>query len=1054
MLGRGIWVTDADSLEGNRFTYRAPPWLVIGIALALAWVMLTLILNLQPELEPATRMLVNAGAVGSLLAAGTTFFWLWLGFGRKLKVFALQMEGIRRRYYFQSRALEQAALVQVADRNSVVVYVNDKLLDVSQYTREEIVGRQMSFFGSGYHPKAFYGELWETIQRGEVWRGTICNKKKSGELIWLDTTIVPIIDDQANPEAYFVIRFDVSEQKRVQEELQARLDEEALLLAMMRYFVSVKVDEVGKAMEQSLALLAEHVGACEASIVLTAPVEGDVCARETRWISPRSPGYGVDVPDRSVEDCEEVVAQLEEKGFRVVAASHGERYAWQTVMRDGERAVGFFELVFATPEVPPIARRQQTLRIVSDILMSLLARASSEQIARKAQRSLKTMADTAPVFIWMTDTALRCVFCNRSWLTFVGKPLETELDSGWLDAVHPEDRSRLESSFLDATASPRPFDLEVRVRRYDGQDRWVMFRCLPRFDDGHSLTGFIASAIDISDRMEMEQNLVDARERALAAARAKADFVANMSHEIRTPMNSIVGMASLLINEEMSGSARTYVDSLFKNCNHLLAVVSNILDFSKIDSGRLELENTPVSMREIIEDVLGLCMQGATEKGLTLVASVDDSVPEVIISDSVRLKQVLLNMISNAVKFTKQGGVSVSVRGVSESPEKTTLHIGIKDTGIGIPRDKIDRLFKPFSQVDASTTRQFGGTGLGLAIVRKILTAMQGQVAVSSIEGLGTEFNIVVPVSVGSASQMVKKRHRASLQAVAGRLDASFAKKYPSRILIAEDNPSNLMLLNMALKKLGYNPDSVENGEEVIAFLKEKVVDVIFMDVQMPVLDGFETTHILREEGRSDCPYIIATTANATLEDREQCLARGMDDFLAKPISFMELQAVLQRGAEGIVATQEVSVGSRDGSSLEAQSHSLPEVSRGLLASEVKQRLDSLAADFGDNEIVTEIVQAFRQRAVELIELLEAHSFPWNAHVIERQAHALKGSCYNVGAVTLGDLALGLEDAAEGGNLEDFAERRARILEVFRELDRVLEENYGGGRKSVSVAVG
>jgi PAS domain S-box-containing protein len=791
---------------------------------------------------------------------------------------------------------------------------------------------------------------------------------------------------------------------------------------------------------------------------------------------------------------------------------------------------------------------------------------ASEEHTRESEARYRSVVNHVREVIFQTDTAGLWTFLNLAWTEITGFSVEESLGTQFLGYVHPDERSQNLAQLDSLMSRQKDYcHYETRYITNEGEICWIEVYARPTSDADGNLLGTSGTLSDISARKQAEEALTQknlaleqARQDAEDANRAKSEFLAMMSHEIRTPMNAIIGMTGLLLETAVTAYQLDLIETVRVSGDSLLTIINDILDFSKIESGKLELEQHRFNLRTCIEEMLDLLAPKASEKGIEIAYVIEPLTPVELVGDVTRLRQILVNLVGNAIKFTAVGAVTVSVvaRKLEHTPTATTpdvstyaIRFTVQDTGPGIPSDRLNRLFQPFSQIDSSVSRVYGGTGLGLAISQRLCELMGGRIWVDSELGQGATFffsivaQAVVQAPAPVISQLSGKRlllldtnaisqqnlvlqaqswglqvctvqsseaclhhlntdsaldavivnhqvsdvtsqalgaairqqpygesvplillsnHRLTpvtddskapftaylnkpvkqsqfynvlmdlfggestlLQpsSVRSNLDSTMAARLPLKILLTEDNAVNQKLALLMLARLGYRADVAGNGLEAIAALRRQPYDVIFMDVQMPAMDGLTATRQIRQLALWNlCPRIIAMTANAMQGDREECLNAGMDDYISKPIRTEELIRALSVCEAKIQAT----------TAAQAATESVLDVTP----------LQELREIMGDNaaEDMAALINCYLTEVPTLLQAIRKAIAHNDAEAVRHATHTLKSSSAALGAVTLAHLCQVLEADSRNGLVQDGVSKIQQLEAAYEQVKVALQQ--------------
>jgi PAS domain S-box-containing protein len=978
-------------------------------------------------------------------------------------------ELLRQKQYYESLVETSPAAIMTVDMDATVTSWNPAAERLLGYTREEAIGRNIDeLVAKGSDLRGEAEEISRKAGRGEPVHVVARRTRKDGSLVDVDVVAAPIFV-AGEQVGLYAIYSDISELQRQKQYY------ESLLESSPSAIVTVDLD----ATVRSWNTAAEELFG---------------------YTSEEAVGRNLDELVASRSDLRAEAEQLNREGMQ----RGGVHLVTTRTRKDGS-------LVDVDIVGAPI--------IVAGEQVGLYAIYSDVGELQRQRRYYESLVEMSPTAIATVDRDDKITAWNPAAEGLFGYSRAEAVGRNIDELVASSEEVYSEALNVSRSAVDAPVRLITRRTRKDGSLVDVEVRAAPLIVGGERI-GLLALYHDIS-------GLVHARQEAEAATQAKSAFLATMSHEIRTPMNAVIGMTELLLGTELDAEQRSFADVIRTSGEALLSVINDILDFSKIEAGRLDLEQRAFDVRESIESAMDLVAPIAAEKGLELAYVLDPRAPEAVVGDATRLRQVLLNLLNNAVKFTETGEVVLRVAAEPvPKPNTYRVHFEVEDTGIGIPQDQLDNLFESFSQLDASTTRRYGGTGLGLAISRRLTEAMGGTIWAESRVGAGSTFHFTIEAEAGprplrryadaagaplrgkrvlilddndtnrqiarayaeswgmvardaespvealewirrgdpfdvaiidmqmpeldglAVAQEIRRSRDADRLALIlltslgrreaeaeGQFAASLTKPIrPSqlydvlldvlgeeaaiappepkvgaettgeaptgiglRVLVAEDNAVNQRLALLLLEKLGHRADIVGNGREALEALERQRYDVILMDVQMPEMDGLEATRRIHERWGSERPRIVAVTAGAMSEERDRCLAAGMDDFLSKPIRVEELSAALMEVAR------------------------LPDDALD------SSSLDRLAWTLGDRPALAALIDTFFAEAPKMLAALRESTRTGNVDELQRVSHTLKSNAATFGAERLADLCRSLEAMAEAGALADAEELAARV---------------------------
>ena len=685
-----------------------------------------------------------------------------------------------------------------------------------------------------------------------------------------------------------------------------------------------------------------------------------------------------------------------------------------------------------------------------------------EQALRTSQGRLTTTVQSTNIGIWDWDLNSNDVYLSPEWKRQLGYD-DHELDNTfqeWERRIHPDDHERslgaIEAYLSGRTAS---FENEHRIRHKDGSYRWILARGTIIRNEGELASRMVGIHIDVTDRKAAEEVLRQAKEAAEAASQAKSQFLANMSHEIRTPMNGVLGMSELLLRCALGEKERHLTESIHRSGTTLLAIINDILDFSKIEAGKLQLESIPFEVRRAIQEAVDVSGPAAEKKHLKLSWHIAEDIPAYLLGDPTRLRQVLVNLVGNAVKFTEQGGIEVAVSLESRKGEVYGLSVMVQDTGIGISREVQAHIFDAFSQADGSTTRKYGGTGLGLAIVKQLVALMGGHIELESVQGKGSVFRFNAYFRQCDPAQRPRSSTSMHSGTDAGRVVSPVQSSAQVRLLLVEDNPVNREVACGMLEALNCRIDTAENGREAVAAVETGEYSLILMDCQMPEMDGFTATRLIRQreatqaqqslaDAGGSVPHvpIVALTAHAMQGDRELCLAAGMDDYLTKPFTLSQLEQLIARW----VFKKQSGQGDSGGHQPQIV-HQTADVQQDRNTAPIVLDQTALAAIRalqrpGQSDLLERVITQYMDSSPEIVDRIRRAVSENNSADLRAAAHRLKSSSAQLGATAVASDCRELEMMGANQALEQADEAFKNLEQHYAEACAAFQAEISKGR--------
>ncbi len=699
-------------------------------------------------------------------------------------------------------------------------------------------------------------EIHQRCLKGEVIK---CDEdpfpRADGSMEWLKWEIRPWRDNRGEIGGVIFFTEVITERKKIQQLLEETASMQKAILNSANYSViSTSTDGTIKSFNKT----AEKMLGYSANEVIGK-------------VSPAIIHDANEVVTRAGELSAEFGYEIE-PGFEVfIAKSRSqevEEREWTYLRKDGSR----FPVMLS---ITAIRNEQGEITDFLGIANDISVQKEIEQTLRESENRFRSLVTHSPVGIFRTAADGSCLFVNEQWCKMTGLTPEEAMGEGWVSAIADEDREDVFKVWSEAAQNGGEFSLQYRFQTPDGIVRNILGNAVAQLNDAGEITGYLGTVVDITELTQLQAELKETRDAAIESARLKSEFLANMSHEIRTPMNGVIGMTDLLLDTNLSTEQFEFTETIKTSADALLTVINDILDFSKIEAGKLNIETIDFNLLHLVENVVELFAEQSQRKKIELSSLIESNVPFALLGDPGRIRQVLTNLIGNAVKFTEKGDVSIRVSKLSETNENIKLRFSVKDSGIGISDKAQKYLFQAFTQADGSTTRKYGGTGLGLAISKQLVEMMNGDLSVVSEEGKGSEFSFTLELAKQVENQVKEVIKLSDLENL--------------RVLIVDDNPTNRKILSHQTKSWGMTPKEAENGIIALEMLKiaaesNEPFELAILDVMMPIISGFDLAKFIKNEPLLKNLKLIIMPSYGQRGDGQKARDLGINGYLLKPV--------------------------------------------------------------------------------------------------------------------------------------------------------------------------